>query len=395
MAQDKKPFPMNDAERPWGDDMIYLDNAATSYPKPPEVLKAVSGVMEKIGGNPGRGGHAGALAGGRILERCRELAAEYAGISAPERVIFCLNCTDALNMAIRGTLHAGDEVLVSHAEHNAVLRPLMGYHDAGKITVRMLPPDPRGLLSLDTVRAAIGPKTALCILCHASNVTGLIQPASAIARACHEQGVPLLLDAAQTAGTEDIAAVHADMIAMPGHKGLLGPMGTGLLILGEGMLPRPLREGGTGSASESLRQPAMLPDRLESGTANLPGIAGLTQGLKFVLRHRAAMAEYEHALRGRLRDGLKNISGVTVHEGTSDGPHVAVVSFNIQGMDSGQAADALNRRHIAVRGGLHCAPSIHAWLGTAGAVRASLGPFNTEKDVDDFLAAVMKIVQAG
>ena len=371
--------------------MIYLDNAATSFPKPPEVSRAMSGVMEKIGGNPGRGGHAGALAGGRILERCRELAAEYTGVQGPERVIFCLNCTDALNTAIRGTLHAGDEVLVSHAEHNAVMRPLMGYHDAGKITVRILPPDERGLLPPQTVSQAIGPKTALCVLCHASNVTGIVQSAREIARACHEKGVPLLLDAAQTAGTEDIASVHADMIAMPGHKGLLGPMGTGLLCLGDGMLPRPLREGGTGSASESLRQPAMLPDRLESGTANLPGIAGLTQGIKFVLRHRAAMAEYEQALRARLREGLGNISGVTLYDGPADAAHVPVVSFNIRGMDSGQAADALNERKIAVRGGLHCAPSIHAWLGSGGAVRASLGPFNTEKEVDSFLSAVLAI----
>ena len=371
--------------------MIYLDNAATSYPKPPEVIKAVSGVMEKIGGNPGRGGHAGALAGGRIMEKCRELAAEYAGVSGPEKVIFCLNCTDALNTAIRGTLHAGDEVLVSHAEHNAVLRPLMGYHDAGKITVRMLQPDPQGLLSPDTVRRAIGPKTALMVLCHASNVTGLIQPARDIAQACHDQGVPLLLDAAQTAGTEDIASVHADMIAMPGHKGLQGPMGTGLLCLNGEIVPRPLREGGTGSASESLRQPSMLPDRLESGTANLPGIAGLTQGIKFMLRHRGAITEYEQYLRAKLRDGLCNISGVTVYEGPAGAAHTGVVSFNLRGMDSGQAADALNQRKIAVRGGLHCAPAIHAWLGTAGAVRASLGPFNTEREVDDFLSAVLAI----
>ena len=374
-----------------GKSMIYLDNAATSYPKPPEVIRAVQGVMEKIGGNPGRAGHAGALAGGRIMEKCRELAAEYAGVSAPERVIFCLNCTDALNMAIRGTLCAGDEVLVSHAEHNAVLRPLMGYHDAGKITLRMLPPDENGLLNPDTVSAAITPRTALFVLCHASNVTGIIQPAREIARACHEQGVPLLLDAAQTAGTEDIASVHADMIAMPGHKGLLGPMGTGLLCLGNGMLPRPLREGGTGSASESLRQPDMLPDRLESGTANLPGIAGLAQGIKFMLRHRAAMAEYEQALRVRLRDGLRNIPGVTVYDGSDRVGHVGVISFNISGMDSGQAADELNKQKIAVRAGLHCAPSIHAWLGTSGAIRASLGPFNTEKEVDSFLLAVQKM----
>ena len=373
--------------------MIYLDNAATSFPKPPEVIRAVSGVMEKIGGNPGRGGHRGALAGGRIMETCRELAAQLVGAAAPERVIFCLNCTDALNMAIRGTLHVGDEVIVSHAEHNAVMRPLMGYHDAGKITVRILTPDETGRLSPDTVRATIGPKTALCVLCHASNVTGIVQPAREIAAACHDFGVPLLLDAAQTAGTEDLTAVGADMIAMPGHKGLLGPMGTGLLCLGEGMLPRPLREGGTGSLSESLRQPDMLPDRLESGTANLPGIAGLIQGLRFVLRHRAAMAEYERLLAEKLRTGLRNIPGVTVYGGGESVPQVGVVSFNVDGMDSGEAADSLNRQHIAVRGGLHCAPSIHAWLGTTGAVRASLGPFNAEKDVDALLLAVRRLSQ--
>ncbi|MBR3018594.1 MAG: aminotransferase class V-fold PLP-dependent enzyme [Clostridia bacterium] len=373
--------------------MIYLDNAATSFPKPPSVAKAVAGVMEKIGGNPGRAGHKGALAGGRIMNRCRELAAEYGGLSSPDRVIFCLNCTDALNMAIRGTLRAGDEVLVSHAEHNAVMRPLMGYHDAGKITVRILPPDSRGLLLPETVSAAITPRTSLMILCHASNVTGVIQPARDIARVCHNQGVPLLLDAAQTAGTEDIASVRADMVAMPGHKGLLGPMGTGLLLLGDGMLPRPLREGGTGSASESLRQPTMLPDRLESGTANLPGIAGLAQGLKFMLAHRAAIAEYEHILASQMRRGLERIPGVTLHTGPAGLHHVGVVSFNIQGMDSGEAADRLNREGIAVRGGLHCAPSIHAWLGTSGAVRASVGPFNTEADVDALVEAVGNIAK--
>lgn len=372
--------------------MIYLDNAATSYPKPPEVIRAVSGVMEKIGGNPGRAGHAGALAGGRILETCRELAAQYMGLSAPEGIIFCFNCTDALNMAIRGTLHQGDEVLVSHGEHNAVMRPLMAYHDAGQITVRILPPDHRGLLSPDTVRAAISPKTALCVLCHASNVTGVIQPAREIARVCHAQGVPVLLDGAQTAGTEDLAAIGADMVAMPGHKGLLGPMGTGLLCLGKGMLPRPFRAGGTGSASESMRQPAMLPDRLESGTANLPGIAGLCQGLKFVLRHRRAIAEYEFSLSNRLREGLKNIRGVQVY-GADDAPRVGVVSFNVGVMDSGDVADRLSGARMAVRGGLHCAPAMHAYLGTMGAVRASVGPYNTEQEIDAFLSMVDHIAR--
>ena len=373
--------------------MIYLDNAATSFPKPPEVIRAMAGVTEKIGGNPGRGGHLGALAGGRIMEACREAAAEYAGVSGPEKVIFCLNCTDALNMAIRGTLHAGDEVIVSYAEHNAVMRPLIGYHDAGKITLRILPPNEQGILTPGTVSAAIGPDTALCVLCHASNVTGIIQPAREIASACHRQGVPLLLDAAQTAGTEDLSSIHADMIAMPGHKGLLGPMGTGLLCLGDQVLPRPFREGGTGSLSDSLRQPDILPDRLESGTANLPGIAGLLQGIRFVGRHRAALREYEHDLADRLRGGLMNIPGVTVYCGPPDVPHAAVVSFNLDGVDSGQAADELNKRRIAVRGGLHCAPSVHAYLGTQGAVRASPGPFSTERDIDALLSAVADMIK--
>ena len=372
--------------------MIYLDNAATTFPKPPEVIGAVRDAMEKIGGNPGRGGHDGAVAGARIMEDCREAAAEMLGAEKPEQVIFCFSCTDALNTAIRGTLREGDEVLVSHAEHNAVMRPLMRYHDQGQITVRILPPEENGLLSPAAVRDAITAKTALCVLCHASNVTGVIQPAREIAAACHSLGVPLLLDAAQTAGTEDLSALGADMIALPGHKGLLGPMGTGLLYLGSGMLPRPLREGGTGSLSESLRQPTLLPDRDESGTANLPGIAGLKAGIAFVRQHGDAIREYEQALAERLRAGLKNIPGIMVY-GADNAPRAALVSFNIGRMDSGEAADALNRRQFALRGGLHCAPSVHAWLGTTrqGAVRASLGPFNTEQEIDELLKAVEEL----
>ena len=372
--------------------MIYLDNAATTFPKPPEVIRAMAGVMEKIGGNPGRAGHKGALAGGRIIEHCREEAARYLGVSDTEQIIFCLNCTDALNMAIRGFLQQGDEVLVSHGEHNAVMRPLMGYHHRGIIRVNILPPDPRGQLSPETVARSIGPKTALMVLCHASNVTGVIQPAREIAAVCHRAGIPLLLDAAQTAGTEDLSAIPADMIAMPGHKGLMGPMGTGLLYIKKGIALRPLREGGTGSASESMRQPDLFPDHLESGTLNLPGITGLAQGLKFILRHRGAIGEYEHFLAERLRSGLLNIPGLVVY-GDENVPRVAVVSFNLQGRDGGEIADLLSRNKIAVRSGLHCAPAMHAWLGTlaSGTIRASLGPYNTEKDVDQLLALLNRI----
>lgn len=372
--------------------MIYLDNAATSFPKPPEVIRAVTGVMEKIPGNPGRGGHAGAVAGGRIVEHCREALAEYLRCREPERVIFCLNCTDALNTAIRGLLRRGDEVIVSHAEHNAVMRPLMGYQDRGLIRVTLLPPGEDGLISPQTAEAAITPKTALCVLCHASNVTGIIQPAAEIADACHRHGVPLLLDAAQTAGTEDIAAVHADLIAMPGHKGLLGPMGTGVLYVGAGMTLRPFREGGTGSLSESMRQPEMLPDRLESGTQNLPGIAGLMQGVRFVLRHREEIREYERFLAERLRRGLYGMKNIAVF-GEREAPKTGVVSFRAAGQDSGETADLLNRERICVRAGLHCAPGIHAYLDSGGAVRASVGPYNTEDEIDRFLSAVERVTR--
>ena len=279
--------------------MIYLDNAATSFPKPPEVIRAMAGVEEKMGANPGRGGHRLALHAGRVVEHCREEAARLLGVHHPERILFTANCTEALNLAISGTLWRGDEVICSYAEHNAVMRLLDRYVSRGEITVHMLAPDERGILSPASLRRVISRKTALVIIAHASNVTGLIQPIAQLGAVCRERGVPLLVDAAQTAG-------------MPGHKGLLGPQGTGLLVLGYGMNPEPLLLGGTGSMSESVRQPDMLPDRYESGTVNLPGIAGLYAGVKFVRAHRAEIEEYELALCDRLRARLREIPGVRI-----------------------------------------------------------------------------------
>ena len=283
--------------------MIYLDNAATSFPKPPEVIRAMAGVEEKMGANPGRGGHRLALRAGRVVEHCREEAARLLGVHHPERILFTANCTEALNLAISGTLRRGDEVICSYAEHNAVMRLLDRYVSRGEITVHMLAPDERGILSPASLRRVISRKTALVIIAHASNVTGLIQPIAQLGAVCRERGVPLLVDAAQTAGMADVSpdVLCADMVAMPGHKGLLGPQGTGLLVLGYGMNPEPLLLGGTGSMSESVRQPDMLPDRYESGTVNLPGIAGLYAGVKFVRAHRAEIEEYELALCDRLR----------------------------------------------------------------------------------------------
>lgn len=376
--------------------MIYLDNAATTYPKPPQVLRAMTGVMEKFGANPGRGGHQFALRAGRVVEACRDAAASLLGVKSPERVIFTRNCTEALNLAISGMLHRGDEVICSHAEHNAVMRVLDRYVSRGDITVKVLQPDAQGLLQTDTLRRAISPKTALVILCHASNVTGVIQPVAALGAVCREHGVPLLVDAAQTAGVLDVTldGLNADMLAMPGHKGLMGPHGTGLLALREGIDPEPLILGGTGSASESVSQPTMLPDRYESGTANLPGIAGLLAGLSFVRQNRAEIYEYEHSLNERLRRQLAGIPGLRLL-GNADTPHVGITSVVPADGDSGALADALDATGIAVRAGLHCAPAVHSWLGTlrSGAVRFSVGPYNTEQEIDDAAAVVARLMR--
>lgn len=374
---------------------VYFDNAATSFPKPPIVARAMAGTLTKIGGNPGRSGHRLSLCGGRVIEACRELLARALDAPSAENVIFTKSCTEALNLAIRGTLHRGDEALCSHAEHNAVMRVLKGLELNGEIKVRVLLPDSRGIIPPEAAAEAVTPKTALCIINHASNVTGVVQPIKAISAALKPSGVPLLVDAAQTAGILDVSfdALGADMIAMPGHKGLLSPHGTGILALGKGMLPRPLISGGTGSQSESMLQPAQLPDRYESGTQNLPGIAGLMVGARFALEHRAEIEEYEAALALRLRTGLEAIRGVRVL-GAPGAPRVGVVSFVPSVMDAGELCDSLSDAGFALRAGLHCAPSVHGWLGTlaTGACRASLGIYNTEDEVDALCLCIERLI---
>ena len=375
--------------------MIYLDNAATSFPKPPSVLRAMTDALEYYGANPGRGGHKLALQAGRTVEKCREAAASLLG-AQPERVVFTRNCTESLNLAIMGTLHKGDEVICSHGEHNAVMRPLERFVSRGEITVKLLRPDGQGLLSSDVLRRAITARTGLVIICHASNVTGVIQPVRELGAVCREKGVPLLVDAAQTAGILEVSldALNADMIALPGHKGLLGPHGTGLLALREGSNPEPLILGGTGSASESVRQPELLPDRYESGTSNLPGIAGLKAGIEFVARQREDIHRYEIALNDRLRRQLAEIPALRIL-GNEQAPRVAITSVVPEDGDSAVLADALDASGVAVRGGLHCAPAMHSYLGTmrSGAVRFAPGPFNTEREIDDTAALVARLMR--
>lgn len=375
--------------------MIYLDNAATSFPKPPQVIRGMTEVLQQYGANPGRGGHQLALQAGRTVEKCREAAAALLG-ARPERVIFTRNCTESLNLAILGMLHKGDEVICSHSEHNAVMRPLERLVSRDGVTVKLLRPDARGLLSPEGLRRAITSRTGLVIICHASNVTGVIQPVQELGSICREKGVPLLVDAAQTAGVLDVSldSLHADMIAMPGHKGLLGPHGTGLLTLREGVDPEPLILGGTGSASESVRQPELLPDRYESGTVNLPGIAGLLAGIEYIARQREDIHRRESALNERLRRQLAGIPGLRIL-GDDSAPRVAITSVVPEGGDSAALADALDATGVAVRGGLHCAPAMHSYLGTmrSGAVRFSPGPYTTERDVDDAAALVARLMR--
>ena len=371
--------------------MIYLDNAATSWPKPPQVIQAAAGVMMQPFGNPGRGGHKAALRAGRVVTACREALADLLG-GTPEQVVFTLNCTDALNTAIRGSLRRGDHVLVTHDAHNAVMRPLAGLEQRGEITMSVLPAGQDGIIAPEAIDAAVRPETALCVLTHASNVTGTLQPAGTLIAAAHRYGLPVLLDAAQTAGTVDIKDIGADMVAMPGHKGLLGPMGTGILWLGEHASPRPLREGGTGSASESVHQPDMLPDRYESGTLQLPAIAGLLQGVRFVRANGNAIHEYETYLIDKLRGALAAMPETTVYSAENT-PHVGVLSFNVKDRECAEVADLLDQRGFCLRGGLHCAPCMHHWLGTQGTVRASVGPYTTEGEINQLIDAVKDIVK--
>ena len=376
--------------------MIYLDNAATSFPKPPQVVRAMTEALTEYGANPGRGGHQLAIRAGRTVEKCRELAAELLGAASPEQVVFTRNCTESLNIAISGMLHRGDEVVCSHGEHNAVMRPLERHVRRDDVTVRVMRPDAQGLISPDALRMAITARTALVILCHASNVTGVVQPIRELGTVCRERGVPLLVDAAQTAGILDVTldGLNADLIAMPGHKGLMGPHGTGLLVLRRGIAPEPLILGGTGSMSESIRQPDMLPDRYESGTMNLPGIAGLLAGLEFMTQHRESIRQYEAHLNDRLRRQLAEIPGLRIL-GDEAAPRVGVTSVVPEGMDGSGLADALDATGVAVRSGLHCAPAMHSYLGTlqSGAVRFSPGPYNTEQEIDDVAALVRRLLR--
>ena len=373
--------------------MIYLDNAATSFPKPRETTLAMANAMTRCGANPGRAGHRLALAAGRVVEECREAIAQMLGEQDASRVVFCQNATDALNTAIHGVVRTGDHVITTLLEHNSVLRPLSELSRSGVITLTLVPPDAQGRICAADIERAMLPNTRLVAMTHMSNVLGAVQDAAAVGRVCAAHGTLMLLDCAQTAGHMPLTPKRwgCHLLAMPGHKGLLGPHGTGALWIAPGVRVAPLRQGGTGSASESMFQPRMLPDSLESGTLNLPGIAGLHAGMRVALGRMRETREKTIALCEMLRAELMNMQGVRVY--TPSG--AALVSFNVCGIGSQELSALLDSENIAVRGGLHCAPGVHRFLGTlsTGAVRVSPGLYSAREEMLSLIKCIQKVTK--
>lgn len=376
--------------------MIYLDNAATSWPKPPGVTRAMSNAITSGMGNPGRTSHRLSMNAALMVQECRENLAQLFSIANPLRICFTSNATEALNLAIKGVLSSGDHVICSSMEHNSVWRPLVALEElGGDLTVVEAGPD--GVTDVANIERSIKDNTKLIAVLHASNVNGAIQPVAKIGRIACERGIAMLVDAAQTAGSIpiDVEAMHIDLLAFPGHKGLLGPQGTGGLYVSERVNLRPLKEGGTGSDSNSPHQPSYYPDRLESGTLNVPGIAGLNQSVRFLLQKGLArVARHEARLTQRLLTGLMKIDGVTVYGPPAELPRSTVVSFNLRGMDPVAVADALERRgDIACRPGWHCAALAHRTQGTqgTGTVRLSPGPFTRMTEIETVLGIVAEL----
>ena len=372
--------------------MIYLDSAATTFRKPPAVAAAMQRALKTMS-SPGRGGYESARAAEELLFRCRSLAAELFHVDGAERAVFTSSATHGLNIAIRSLVPPGGRAVISGYEHNAVTRTL---HALGAETVVAASPlfDAPGCS--EAFRTALRQGADAVICTQASNVFGFILPLREIAALCRERGVPLIVDAAQSAGVLplDMAALGAAFVAMPGHKGLYGPQGTGLLLCGAE--PEPLLLGGTGS--ESLRQemPDFLPDRLEPGTHNVPGIAGLEAGLRFVRQTGTGrILRHERALIRRAAEGLRSVDGVTVYAAAEEENQLGVLSFTAADREPEELARRLADRGVAVRAGYHCAPLAHRTAGTPeqGTVRLSVSAFNRAEEIDRFLRVLRSVVK--
>jgi cysteine desulfurase family protein len=376
---------------------IYLDNAATSFPKPEAVYRALDRFARQSLANPGRAGHKMALAAEYALDDCRHLLNQFFHGEAPQRFVFTLNCTDALNMAFKGILADGDHVVTTDLEHNSVSRPLRAMELAGRITLTRVRADSGGTIDPEDIRRAVTPRTRLIALTHASNVLGTVQPVAEVGRIARESGVLFLVDAAQTAGVLpiDVRAMTIDLLAFPGHKGLLGPTGTGALYVGPRAPVGAWREGGTGGDSSSETQPREFPHFLEGGTPNVLGVAGLAAGIRYVQEQgEGRIQAHEVELTERLWRRLDEIGGYHVLGHRDGSRRVGTLSFRSQAIGAAELGGILDQAFdVAIRPGLHCAPYIHRSLGTfpEGTVRVSPGPFNTKQEIDHLARALAEI----
>ncbi|MGQ9693186.1 MAG: aminotransferase class V-fold PLP-dependent enzyme [Thermodesulfobacteriota bacterium] len=375
---------------------IYLDHAATSFPKPPSVYQAIMDVLRRVGGSPGRSDHRAAREASQIVQETREKIARLFAIPQTEQVIFTHNATEAINLGLKGLLSSKDHVLISSMEHNSVVRPLRRLEEIG-VKFSIVPCSREGYLDPAALKKGLQPKTKLIVLTHASNVTGTIFPIEEIGHFARSRGIFFMVDAAQTAGLLpiDVQKMKIDLLACPGHKSLYGPQGTGFLYVSPEIDLKPLLEGGTGTNSESDRQPKDLPFSLESGTLNTPGIAGLGAGISFIMKEGLEKIwRQESQLTKRLLKGLQKISGLKIYGSFKAEERVPVISFNLNSIHPGHLAYLLDEIYnIGVRAGLHCAPHAHRSLGTFpyGAVRVSLGLFNKIKEVEALLKALRDI----
>lgn len=376
--------------------MIYFDNAATSWPKPPGVRAALNEYFGEASGNPGRSGHRMSVAAARIVENAREALAELFNANDPSRIVFTHNATHALNLALYGLLRPGAHVITTGTEHNSVMRPLRHFEGLG-VESTVIACTPEGRLDLEAVRRAIRHDTRLLVTTHASNVTGALNPLAELAALAREKNILYLVDAAQTAGAVpiDVQAIDVDLLAFTGHKGLLGPTGTGGLYIREGLALAPLMRGGTGSDSAHETQPEFLPDAHESGTLNLAGIAGLGAAVRFLLDIGIeAVRTHEQTLIAQFLTGASEISGLTVYGPKDTALRCGLVSFNLAGALPSEVGLILDQSFgIMARTGLHCAPSAHRTLGTfpTGTVRFSFGWYNTPGEVRKGLEALREI----
>ena len=377
--------------------MIYLDNAATTLQKPPCVVDAVVRAMTTMG-NAARGAHSSALSASRTVYETRCKIAALFGCPDPEHVVFTGNATEALNLALNGIFSRGDHVITTDLEHNSVLRPLYRLEKQGVIELSFVPADKLGRPDYDAFRKLIRPNTRAIVCTHASNLTGNMVDLAAVGKVAKEAGLLFAVDASQTAGVVpvDMEKTGIDILCFTGHKGLLAPQGTGGLCIGTGVEIRPFKVGGSGVHSYDKEQPSSYPTRLEAGTLNSHGLAGLSAALDFIAETGMdTIREKEQLLMRRFYEGVRGIEGVTVY-GDFDAERTAVVALNIRDYDSGAVADALYETYgIATRAGAHCAPCMHMALGTAGrgAVRFSFSWFNTEEEVKLAVAAVAELAK--